>query len=179
MAYDKVVDSTILDAGLRSIADAIREKAGTSDNLAFPTAMAEAIAAIQAGGGMKTGTFCPAEFTSLRGNNWVVNHSLNAIPKYIFVWKEDLFGITDTRTKNEIYCILSSPEKLLCAYQKGSTSYDSHGSISGVNDWTTDPGLYGKPNISIGNVTEGSFDIGSNTLSVGLNSCNYRWVVTA
>lgn len=51
MAYDKVVDSSVLDAGLTQIANAIREKAGTSDNLAFPTAMAEAIAAIQAGGG--------------------------------------------------------------------------------------------------------------------------------
>ena len=51
MAYDKLCDSAALDAGLKSIADAIRAKAGTSDNLAFPTAMAEAIAAIQAGGG--------------------------------------------------------------------------------------------------------------------------------
>jgi hypothetical protein len=51
MAYDKVVDSTVLDAGLKQIADAIREKGGTSDNLAFPQAMADAIAAIEAGGG--------------------------------------------------------------------------------------------------------------------------------
>lgn len=53
MAYDKAVDSSVLDAGLKQIADAIRAKAGTSDNLAFPTAMAEAIAAIEAGGGLK------------------------------------------------------------------------------------------------------------------------------
>lgn len=51
MAFDKVVDSSVLDAGLKQIADAIREKGGTSDNLAFPAAMAEAIAAIEAGGG--------------------------------------------------------------------------------------------------------------------------------
>ena len=51
MAYDKVVDSSVLDAGLKQIANAIREKGGTSDNLAFPTAMADAIAAIEAGGG--------------------------------------------------------------------------------------------------------------------------------
>ena len=36
---------------LKQIADAIREKTGTSDSLEFPTAMAEAIAAIEAGGG--------------------------------------------------------------------------------------------------------------------------------
>ena len=51
MAYDKVVDSAVLDAGLKQIADAIREKGGTSGNLAFPTAMADAIAAIESGGG--------------------------------------------------------------------------------------------------------------------------------
>ena len=50
MAYDKVVDSAVLDAGLKQIADAIREKAGTTDALAFPQAMADAIAAIQGGG---------------------------------------------------------------------------------------------------------------------------------
>lgn len=50
MAYDKVVDSSKLDAGLKTIADAIREKAGISDDLAFPSAMAEAIASIKSGG---------------------------------------------------------------------------------------------------------------------------------
>lgn len=64
MAYDKVVDSSVLDAGLKSIADAIRAKGGTSGNLAFPAAMAEAIAAIETGGGgasVQSGSFTPAE----------------------------------------------------------------------------------------------------------------------
>lgn len=69
MAYDKVVDSAVLDAGLKQIADAIREKGGKSDTLAFPAAMAEAIAAIEAGGGgditihnrkVEFGSFVPA-----------------------------------------------------------------------------------------------------------------------
>lgn len=50
MAYDKVVDSAFLNNGLAEIADAIRAKGGTSGNLAFPTAMAEAIAAMETGG---------------------------------------------------------------------------------------------------------------------------------
>lgn len=50
MAYDKAVDSAVLDAGLTAIANAIREKGGTSDPIAFD-AMANAIAAIEAGGG--------------------------------------------------------------------------------------------------------------------------------
>lgn len=67
MAYDKVVDSSVLDAGLKAIADAIREKGGTSDNLAFPQAMAEAISAISTGGGSMIGGTAPVitgEFTA-------------------------------------------------------------------------------------------------------------------
>ena len=72
MAYDKVVDSSVLDAGLKQVADAIREKGGTSDNLVFPTGMAAAVSAIQAGGGgggggnnlnatvLERGSFTPA-----------------------------------------------------------------------------------------------------------------------
>ena len=51
MAYDKVVDSAVLDAGLTSIADAIRTKGGTSSTMSFPDGMASAIAAIPTGGG--------------------------------------------------------------------------------------------------------------------------------
>ena len=43
MAYDKVVDSAVLDAGLTSVADAIREKGGTSASLSFPQGFVDAI----------------------------------------------------------------------------------------------------------------------------------------
>lgn len=51
MAYDKVVDSAVLDANLTTVADAIRAKGGTTGALSFPAGFADAIAAIQAGGG--------------------------------------------------------------------------------------------------------------------------------
>lgn len=65
MAYDKVVDSTVLNNGLTAIANAIRAKGGTNGALSFPTGFADAIAAIEAGGGDDTyriakGTFTPA-----------------------------------------------------------------------------------------------------------------------
>jgi hypothetical protein len=50
MAYDKVVDSAALDAGLTSVADAIREKGGTSASLAFPQGFVDAIGNISVGG---------------------------------------------------------------------------------------------------------------------------------
>ena len=47
MAIDKAVDSSVLDAGLTSVANAIRTKGGTSASLAFPTDFVSAIGAIQ------------------------------------------------------------------------------------------------------------------------------------
>ena len=49
MAYDKVVDSAVLDADLETVANAIRSKGGTTASLAFPAGFANAIAAIETG----------------------------------------------------------------------------------------------------------------------------------
>lgn len=97
MAFDKVVDSAVLDAGLKQIADAIREKGGTSDSLAFPAAMAEAIAAIQAGGSgvesvggrkIAAGTFTPASASGQTS----LKHDFGAKAQGVFVWT-DTHGI--------------------------------------------------------------------------------------
>jgi len=52
MAVDKLVDSTQLDADLTSVANAIRTKGGTSEQMAFPNGFVSAVEAIPAGGGM-------------------------------------------------------------------------------------------------------------------------------
>lgn len=55
MAVDKLVDSTELDNGLTTIANAIRTKGGTSAQLSFPSGMAQAIADLPSGGITPTG----------------------------------------------------------------------------------------------------------------------------
>lgn len=50
MANYKVVDADQLDANLKSVADSIREKAGTADSLEFPAGFKQAVDDIQAGG---------------------------------------------------------------------------------------------------------------------------------
>lgn len=100
MAYDKVVDSSVLDAGLTQIANAIREKAGTSDSLAFPTAMAEAIAAIEAGGGslrIIEGSFTMSQNTQ-KNNGFTVEHNLGKVPIFASCYADARFsgkGTTD------------------------------------------------------------------------------------
>ena len=51
MALDKVVDSAVLDAGMFTVADAIRAKAGISDQLVWPEGFKAAVDGIQTGGG--------------------------------------------------------------------------------------------------------------------------------
>lgn len=46
MAFDKIVDSAVLEAGLKKVGDSIRAKAGTSELLEFPDAMSAAVDAI-------------------------------------------------------------------------------------------------------------------------------------
>ena len=95
MAYDKVVDSAVLDAGLLQIANAIREKAGTSDSLAFPDAMAAAIAGISGGGGL---AYDMGEFVldadTVSGKGISVRHSLGVAPEFICVWTDHWAGLT-------------------------------------------------------------------------------------
>ena len=50
MAYDKIVDSVQLDVNLTSIANAIRGKNGTSEQISFPDGFVTAINALEMGG---------------------------------------------------------------------------------------------------------------------------------
>ena len=67
MAFDKVVDSVALDAGMKSVADAIRAKTGTTDLLAWPDGFKAAVEGIQTGGGQafQCGTVVSADDTNL------------------------------------------------------------------------------------------------------------------
>lgn len=47
MAYDKVIDSAQLNADLKSVADAIRDKGNTTEKLSFPAGMVSAIGDIK------------------------------------------------------------------------------------------------------------------------------------
>ncbi len=126
MAYDKVVDSAVLDAGLKQIADAIREKGGTSDTLAFPTAMAEAIAAIQAGGGgeasVAKGTITIAEQLDCQALcRTVVNHNLGRVPTHALLLNLSKEHKTSASTGDTI--ILYADTERVYGYQGlGATS---------------------------------------------------------
>ena len=86
MAYDKVVDSAALETGLEKVANAIRTKGGTSGKLAFPDGMAEAVAAIQAGGGAEE-PYIEYTYTTVGGQQYAQTakmHGYTVVPAYAF-----------------------------------------------------------------------------------------------
>lgn len=141
MAFDKVVDSAVLESGLTSIANAIREKAGTSDALAFPAGFAEAIAAIESGGSIIGGASPVATGKLTAAEDIITSYSL-PIDKTIFLvgdedWNSD-------RIYNKIACIVTyemsseaaaaDTDYFACAYAfpyytQGTTKYCHYGTM--------------------------------------------------
>lgn len=100
MAYDKVIDSSALDANLASIAEAIRTKGGTTDQLVFPAGFISAIEAIEAGGSkFVSGSFIQNENVQ----RFTLNHELGEIPNIYVVFTYDVDGSqTEITNKNLI-----------------------------------------------------------------------------
>lgn len=97
MALDKVVDSAALDAGMTSVANAIRAKTGDADMLAWPDGFLTAIAKIAGGGGAglayDMGEFVlDADVKALAPS---LPHNLGAIPEFILVWTDDFAGLSE------------------------------------------------------------------------------------
>ena len=73
MALDKVVDSAVMDAGMTVVADAIRAKAGITDQLVWPEGFKTAVDGIQTGGsGSTSEPLDPVEvYNNTRPSDWL------------------------------------------------------------------------------------------------------------
>jgi hypothetical protein len=93
MAYDKVVDSSALDADLTAVANAIREKAESTGSISFPAGFVEAIANIAAGGGLPNGisAMTSGEYVNTNDNSNIImaNHGLGVVPTFVVVIRAD------------------------------------------------------------------------------------------
>ena len=115
---------------LTAIADAIREKAGTSDALTL-AGMAEAIAAIEAGGGVvcNSGVYTPAEDVVLGqfaapAYSVAIEHGLGALP-FAFVFIE----IETYNAANYFigYSFMQHPSLDSCVYHYAAQRKDGSG----------------------------------------------------
>lgn len=96
MAYDKVVDSVKLDADMTIVADAIRARAGTSEPLAFPEGMKEAVEGIND----ESASVLMAVLD--RSIEEIANDSLTLLGSSAFsgctkLWKVSLPSLTETK----------------------------------------------------------------------------------
>ena len=98
MALDKVVDSAALDAGITSVANAIRAKTGNTDMLAWPNGFLAAIAEIT-GGGSAGLAYDMGEFVLDADAKYVdppsIPHNLGEVPEFILVWTDDFAGLSE------------------------------------------------------------------------------------
>lgn len=116
MAFDKLCDSTALDNGLAAIANSIREKGGTTDQLTFPIGMAQAIAAIPTG----IGAALPSAIAKIDGGSFVlasetlcggysVEHNLGETPKGFVIWSDDISAFEASNNyAMKYFCIISA-----------------------------------------------------------------------
>lgn len=117
------------EASLTAVADAIREKSGTSEGLTFPEGFVNAVAGIQAGGGGAKFEFGTKVVT---GNGGIsIGHNLGETPN-LFLW-----WITD--------CADSKKEAFGTGYRIGHihTNGDCHvagGHLNGVTFYVSNAG---------------------------------------
>ena len=107
MAENKIVNTTQLEADLTSIANAIREKAETSDSLVFPSGFLNAISNLEVGSGLPNGISALASGTfTISSNNvstYTFEHGLGVKPNFYFVVAAKEFQYTEWN--NAIYRI--------------------------------------------------------------------------
>lgn len=98
MALDKVVDSAALDAGMTSVANAIRAKTGNTDMIAWPDGFATAIAGITGGGGAGL-AYDMGEFVLDADTKFLdppsIPHNLGEVPEFILVWTDDFAELSE------------------------------------------------------------------------------------
>ena len=98
MALDKVVDSAALDAGMTSVANAIRAKTGNTDMLAWPSGFLTAIAEIAGGGGAGLAYDmgeCVLDADAKYLDPPSIPHNLGEVPEFILVWTDDFAGLSE------------------------------------------------------------------------------------
>ena len=121
MAYDKVIDSSALDANLASIAEAIRTKGGTTDQLVFPAGFISAIEAIGGGLTYEYTTMTLAEDLVSNNIGITIAHALGKKPKFIYAFNNNF-------DKNKSYCLLDAFDFMAgshCIYGYTRQSYNT------------------------------------------------------
>ncbi len=123
----------IEDSALTAVADAIREKTGSTDTMTVGD-MPAAIASITAGGGlpdnMAVGSFtCPGEHSAL--GNFTIEHGLGTVPRAVLVWKA-----TELADKTLTGMVCFSHESVCTLYNGAASSKVAEGVAAALTETT-------------------------------------------
>ena len=148
---------------LVEIANAIREKAGTSDAMAFD-AMSEAIAAIDKGAIYTSGTITPAEtITNSQSTPYTITHNLGAYPTVLIITRTKYVNY---KTNNEIILLVASPSGEQCSFVDSSGFWWRSGNSNPLDGgWSSNYVLRGSTNTKV-DVCGHSF----------ISGCTYQWI---
>lgn len=179
MAYDKVVDSTVLEDGLSSIADAIREKGNLGDPLmsplTFPSGFVSAIEGLPVGIKGTAGTFM---FPIDTYGPETITHNLGSVPKAIVV-----YGYPTQQQTNNLCCVvcyrtsITETTDINQTYENYSITYFELSSSKRATDYRQFTSAKHIPNTQtygVYNIDNSSFSIGS-TLRMPA-STQYQWI---
>ena len=167
MAIDKAVDSAALDSQLKTVADAIRSKGGTSAKLAFPTGFSNAIKAIPTGGGLPTGIsafdFGVINVTSpITSTAVTYSHKLGVTPDFVMVWHNG-----NIESNNTMLWSFRSPH-----FGYRNSGYNMFYGYHGSSTTTVSTANSNYTNYGVNGFTATTFKLAS-----GSNNGTYAWAV--
>lgn len=181
-----MAERIVQEESLVAVADAIRAKGGTTDALSFPTGFADAISAIQTGGGgggIATGTFVLDEDSK----TVEITHNVGSVPKIALYYLESdkdcirdvnvssgyaFFGYSIDGTKNGVYYKTGSSitSSLSLGTMATSSQYvANHASNEAVAEVLWNANDMTATLVSCGNDSGAKFRAGN----------KYRWIVIA
>ena len=118
MAEYKLVNTEQLDTDILGIATALRNKLGTTEKLAFPNGLIDAITSMAAGGGgggglpvtvqaIDSGIYTAASNVA---GEYQIPHSLGVAPDFYILWLQDLQSIPQGTQRKQVYYYIKAKE---------------------------------------------------------------------
>ncbi len=141
MSVDKLVDSSQLDSDLTSVANAIRTKGGTSEQLAFPAGFVSAIQAIPTGGGNEMALLGSGSYTKTgTAQSMTIPVTYSGTPRFACVIvDEEISGSAQIVSEGAYYTKADDPQNVRTVCPTGAVYFHARKAAGGYTHGGLDP----------------------------------------